>query len=409
MSHWQRAIILVDMDAFFASIEQIDSPELFARPVGITNGAQGTCLITASYEARAYGIKTGMRLKEAQQLCPDLVIKPSRPHRYSEVSTQIMRLLKRLVYDIEVFSIDEAYLDVTKYQTIYGPPPAISRMLKASIYKETGVSCSIGVSGDKTTAKFAAKCQKPNGFTVIHPDHSEARLANEPVAALCGIGPRLEKYLAAYGIHRCGDMKKIPIGVLAKRFGSPGRRLWYMCQGQDPAPVTTITKAPKTIGHGKTMPPNTKDLNIILTYFMHMAEKVAKRLRLHQYEAQLFYVKLRLVDQPSLKAKLQANRPTNDGKEIYNIIETWIKKTWQGQGARLVQITALHPNPQFQQQDLLTVNDPKRHTLNKTIDTINQRYGEFSVAPARLLLRSKMHNVIAPSWRPDSHRQTIPD
>lgn len=166
---WQRAIALLDMNAFFASVEQRDFPSLLGKPVAITNGMRGSCIITCSYEARAYGVHTGMRVREALTICPDLIQRPTRPKIYAKVSTNIMHNLKTVCPDIEVFSIDEAFIDITSCQKLYGSPIEVAHHLKQSVYEASGLLCSLGLSGDKTTAKYAAKLNKPDGFTVVPP------------------------------------------------------------------------------------------------------------------------------------------------------------------------------------------------------------------------------------------------
>lgn len=146
---WPRAIILVDMNAFFASVEQYDKPEWRGRPVAITNGLQGTCIITCSYEARAMGVKTGMRLKQGYEKCPTLIQCPAHPERYAEVSTSIMSALYNITPDVEVFSVDEAFLDVTHCQKILGSPEEIAHLIKQTVYNASGLLCSVGMSGDK--------------------------------------------------------------------------------------------------------------------------------------------------------------------------------------------------------------------------------------------------------------------
>ena len=150
----------------------------------------------------------------------------------------------------------------------------------------------MGVSGDKPTAKYAAKLNKPNGLTVIPPWQARARLFDVPVTELCGINKGIGGFLAQYGVHRCGDMERLPISVLAKRFGNPGRRIWYMCQGEDPDPVQLNVPPPKSVGHGKVMPPDTRDHTVLLTFLMHMSEKVAARLRRHGLKAGRFFIGL---------------------------------------------------------------------------------------------------------------------
>jgi len=363
---WNKVIILVDMNCFFAAVEQQDNPFWRNRPIAVTNGIQGTTIITSSYEARNYGVKTGMRLKEARQLCPDIIQAPSRPYRYAEVSTKIMSSLQQITPDVEVYSVDEAFLDMTHCQSLLGSPLTIGELVKKVVSDVSGLTCSIGVSGDKTTAKYAAKLHKPDGLTLIHPDDAEAVLAPLPVTALSGINTGTARFLAQYGVFKCGDMKQIPISIPAKRFG-----------------------------------------NSILIYFQHMSEKVAARLRQHQYKASEFYIGLK-TKQGWLQTNAKLTFATDDGKVIFDLCRQFTKQNRASQGIWQVQITAL--NPQSEQQiDLFTdasINN-KQNQLNMTVDQINQRYGEFTIAPSRLLNRSEMPNVIAPAWKPFGHRKTI--
>ena len=403
---WPRAIALVDMNAFFASIEQRDFPELQGRPIGVTNGLTGTCIITSSYEARRYGIKTGMRLKEARRLCPEFVQRPARPERYAAISTAIMEALQEVTPDIEVFSVDEAFLDLTACQDAFGSPVDMAKRAKDIVFRVSGLLSSVGVSGDKTTAKYAAKLQKPNGFTVIPPWEARARLRDVPLTDLCGIKQGIGEFLAARGIHTCGDMARLPISVLARRFGNPGRRIWLMAQGLDPEPVHTTVPPPKSIGHGKIMPPATKDRTVLATYLLHMAEKVGARLRKHHMEAQTFGIGL-LSDTGYISHKFSTARPTDDGGEIYALCKTYLARYWTGWGAHQVQVTALDPRPANTQEDLFLERNGRAVRRNAVMDKINARYGEFTLAPARLLKRSDMPNVISPAWKPHGHRQTI--
>ena len=407
--YWSRAIILVDMNAFFASVEQRDHPEWRGRPVAITNGTQGTCIITCSYEARGFGIKTGMRLKQAREKCPSLIQCPADPERYAKTSSAIMSALELITPDVEVFSVDEAFLDVTHCQKLLGSPEQIARLVKQTVYEASGLLCSVGISGDKTTAKHAAKQNKPNGLTIVPPWQARAYLHNVPVTELCGIGHGIGGYLADRGVMTCGDMAHLPISELARRFGNIGRRIWNMCRGEDPDKVSTAVADPKSIGHGKVMPPDTTDAAIILMYLLHMSEKVAARLRRYQLQAKHFYIGLKtslgwLSDKPRL-----AN-PTQDGQLIYRLAKTFLESYWHGEGIHQVQITALDPHSITGQLNLFDSNDNDIHsgnTYHQVMDNINQRYGELSCAPARLLNRSSMPNVIAPAWKPHGHRQTI--
>lgn len=406
-THWPRVICLVDLNCFFAQIEQQDYVYWRNRPVAVTNGKLGSTIITASYEARAFGVKTGMRLKEARQLCPELIQASSRPERYAEVSTTIMESLYDITPDLQPASIDEAFLDLTHCQHLYESPEEMGYLVKDTISHATGLTCSVGVSGDKTTAKFAAKLNKPDGMTVITPWDAENRLAGEDITELSGINKGIGGFLARYGVYKCGDMKKIPISVLAKRYGNPGRRIWLMAQGKDPEPVITTVNAPKTIGHGKVLPPGTNERAVILTYLQHMSEKVGLRLRKHGYRAKVFFIGLRTA-QGWIGAKPKLSNATDDGAVIYGLCRDLVKHAWRGHEVGQVQITAINPTENWQ-TDLFEdeANKRKRAALNEAIDKINQRFGDFTVAPTRMIGRSEMPNVIAPSWQPTGHRRTL--
>lgn len=417
---WPRIIILVDMNAFFASVEQYDRPEWRGLPVAITNGQIGTCIITSSYEARSYGIKTGMRLKEARKLCPKLIQCPTRPERYAEVSTNIMSALVSISPDIEVFSVDEAFLDVTHCQQLFGSPEEMAQLTKKIVFEASGILCSVGVSGDKTTAKYAAKLNKPDGLTVIPPWESESVLENVPVTDLCGIAKGIGNFLAARNVYLCGQVKYLPISVLADRFGNPGCRIWYMCQGKDPDKVITNIEPPKSIGHGKVVPPNTIDKAVLTTYLLHMSEKVAARLRKHNMQSKQFFVGLLCQSRGKSNKEIGQSKsyewlggnfktaiPTNDGQEIFSICKNVLSDIWLQQGVHQVQVTALKPRENNMQYEMFRPQNSQQDQCNKVMDSINNQYGEFTLAPARLLNRSSMPNVIAPAWKPFGHRKTV--
>lgn len=392
-------IALVDMDCFFAQVEQQDNPAWADKPVAVTNGQLGSTIITSSYQARQFGIHTGMRLRQARQLCPALIQAPSRPQRYAQVSRQIMTALVDITPDIEVYSIDEAFLDLSRCQQLYQSAQDVGQQIKRRVFIASGLRCSVGVSGDRTTAKFAAKKGKPDGMLVIHPDRAEQVLAPVFVTELSGVNKGIGSFLARYGIIYCGDMKRVPMSLLAKRFGHLGRRIWLMAQGKDPEPLTYNVKPPKTIGHGKVMPPQTRDKKVVLTYFQHMSEKVAARMRCFHYQAEYFFIGVK-TEQGWLKAKVHAGFYTDDGQVIYQLCRQFLHFYWSGQAAWQVQVTALSPQ-QGKQLDLFATDNLQRQQVNHTMDKVNQRYGEFTLAPARLLGKSLMPNVIAPAWRPD--------
>ena len=407
IKNWPRVIALVDMNAFFASIEQARNPNLIGKPVGITNGIKGSCIITCSYEARSYGIYTGMRVNEAKKLCPAFIQLPSNPALYTKISTNIMNILYEITPDIEIFSVDEAFLDMTYCKKIWDNPKSIGKKIKEKVFSVSGVHCSVGISGDKTTAKYAAKLHKPNGLTIINPWDAENVLKNVPVMELCGINTGIGSFLAKRGIFTCGEVKRLPIGILGQRFGNLGRRIWYMCQGKDPEKVKSNVRMPKTIGHGKVMPPNTRSKDIIYIYLVHMSEKVAQRLRRNALSAQNFFIGLKTNKGWIGNKKTKALFNKNDGSQITALCKKTLSLYWHGESVYQVQITALDPQKEKGQIDLFSKDNNKRNQLNKTIDYVNKRYGEFTLAPANLLNRTDMPNVISPAWKPYGHRQSI--
>jgi DNA polymerase-4 len=266
------------------------------------------------------------------------------------------------------------------------------------------VTCSVGLAGDKTTAKYAAKLHKPDGFTVIPPWRAREALRNVPVTELCGINKGIGDFLAARGVITCGDMARLPIGELARRFGNPGRRIWLMCQGRDSEPVRTEVPPPKSLGHGKVMPPDTRDPRVLRVYLLHMSEKVGARLRRHAMVAQTFFIGLSLRD-GWLADHYRSETPTDDGRLIYRFARRLLADHWRGEGVFQVQVRALDPRPADGQLGLFDA--PAERPANTVMDAVNARYGEFALAPATLLGRSDMPNVIAPSWKPFGHRETI--
>lgn len=404
---WSRAIILIDMNAFFASVEQLDDPALRGKPVAITNGDQGTCIITCSYEARAFGIHTGMRLPEARQRCPALIRITARSSRYAEMSARIMSALQAITPDIEVFSVDEAFLDVTHVQRLHGAPPVIARQVQRLVREVSGLPCSVGVAGDKTTAKWAAKQHKPEGLTVVSPWETAARLHDVPVTELCGVGRGIGGFLASRGVRTCGDMSRLPVSVLAQRWGNIGRRIWLMAQGRDPDPVSCGIAPPKSVGHGKVLPPATRDVQLLQHYLEHMAQKVAARLRGNGLEAQQLFIGLR-TDAGWLGGRYLTPRPTDDGQPIAALCRQVLQKVWRGEGVHQVQVTALDPVQADIQLDLFADQAaPKRQAINRAVDRINRRFGTQAMSTASLLGRVPLHDVIAPAWKPEGIRRTV--
>ena len=207
----RRVIALVDMDAYFAAVEQLDDPFLRSKAVVITNHPKNSTIISCSYEARFYGIRVGDTLWDARKKCPSMVVKSSRSQRYGMVSDKIMQALAyHITPDIEQSSVDEAYLDLTFVKHLYPSFDVLAQKIQSTIYQASGLSASVGIGSNKTIAKYAAKQNKPYGYMVIPHEDSKLALSDVPVSELCGIGPGMTKYLSQLGIHYCKDIEKFP-------------------------------------------------------------------------------------------------------------------------------------------------------------------------------------------------------
>ena len=403
---WKRIIAHVDFDAFFASIEQRDDETLRGQPIGIVNGTTGTTLITTSYEARRYGIVTGMHIKEAVKRCPTFQAIASRPHHYAEISSTIMAALHSITPDIEIFSVDEAFLDITHCKALHKTPKLLAEKIHALIHKTVNLTCSIGISGDKTTAKFAAKRNKPNGTCIIPPWQAEEALANEPVTALCGINKGTARFLAKHGIATCGQMKTLPISVLSGRFGNIGKRLWYMAQGNDPEPVLTDRADPKSMGCGKVIPPNTSDAAIVESYLYGLCDKLAFRLRQNKRAAKQISVGFKL-QYYWLQEKMTLPVATQDDSVLFILAKALLSE-WQGQGVYQINLTATEVcDNQFAQTDLFAAPNEKRQKVLQLRDEINARFGQGILKTATGVMSPVTTDVIAPSWQPNGARHSV--
>jgi DNA polymerase-4 len=383
-----------------------------------------------------------MRVYEARRLCPGLIQRPARPKVYAGISTRIMHALQDISPDVEVFSVDEAFIDVTHCQRLHGSPEHIAHLTRQRIHEISGgLPCSIGVAGTKSTAKIASDMKKPNGLTVIPPWEARERLADVPMKKVCGLGPNIAEFLSLYGARTCGDVARLPMTVLARRYGVTGKYLWLACQGKDTELVASDVAPPQSVGHGKVLPPRTATARVIEIYLRHMCEKVAARLRRYDMQAGRLYLGLRLEtpckSSPTRSARSSCDNENigqlftlpygpPDGRRLFELAQKFLRHRWHGAAVTHVQVTALHLRSTSGQLELFSTADVQGCTsvagagyagasdtrvLSRfsTIDRINARYGEFTVAPATLLERSTMPNVIAPAWRPDGHRQHIPE
>lgn len=399
---WPRCIVCVDMNAFFASIEQYLQPYLRAKPIAITNGNQGSCIITASYEARAYGIRTGMRFYEACILCPELIQISSRSSIYASFSKRLMQLLHdEFSPDIEVFSVDEAFLDMTHVHHRFTDARSLAKSIYNRVNDALSLPCSVGIAGDKTTAKYAAKLHKPNGVSVIPPSIAAKILSPVDVGQICGIGPKTKRYLAQYGAQTCGGVSKIPVSILAKKFGIKGQRLWLMCAGKDPDLVKPFVDTPKSMGHSKMLPPGIRSHNLLHNYLNVMAFQLTYRMLLHDVISDLFICSVRLANGRRLDYQLNLITPSAQYLDLSAWIQTIIQKIEIDSPIRKVSVSSPRLSTAIQSHLSQHCRDQK-NKLNHLLLNINQRFGRSSLIPARLariLPKVRATQVISPAWK----------
>jgi DNA polymerase-4 len=403
----KKIFIHVDMNAFFASIEQRDYPDLIGKPVAVTNGKHGSCIITSSYEARAFGIKTGMKIRDGRKICPYLVQRPSRPKIYADTSAKIMNILQNITPDIQIYSVDEAFLELTHCMKIYKEISYVVYKIKDLIYQNVNLKCSIGVSFSKSLAKYASKINKPDGITYITKKNYHKYLDNSSIDTLCGVSRGIKNFLNNHNVYKCSDMKNLPISILANRFGNVGRKIWLMANGNDFEGLTPDPMHPKSLGHGKVLMPNTKSRYLIKKIFLRMSNKLSLRLRKSNYESNIFLIGIK-IKAGWVQKKIKLEKPTWNQSDIFNACLFYFNLFDKNIGIFQVQVTALNPVRKNIQMDIFNQEKNENLVLEQALDNISDKFGPNTIKPARLMSDDKdSPDVIAPAWRPVGYRKSV--
>ena len=407
---WPRCFAHVDMMSFFASIEQMDFPEYAGMPLVVTNGETGTTIITSSYEARAYGIKTGTKIYDALKVCPHLIRRPTRVHRYVEISQAIMKSLENITPDIEIYSIDEAWLDLSGVLGLHESIESLAQFIRETVFHAShGLPCSIGISEGKLTAKYCGELRK--GGTTIVPANCIAHVIGQAkVEHICGIGPNITGYLNGLGIVYCKDLKSRPMSILSQRFGNIGKRLYLTCLGHDPEPLNKEPDIQKSMGHGKVLPPRCNDLELISANLHFQVERLMARMRKHHLSAKLFFVGFK-TKQGWLGDRIAFSKPIQNATLLWQQITPLLERC-TGHIIRQVQVTALELfDANIEQLDLFDTSsesDDKLKKVDQIRDHIQQKFGSTSLTQASLMKTTeKSIAVIAPAWRRSGVRQCI--
>ncbi|MCD6129226.1 DNA polymerase IV, partial [Candidatus Bipolaricaulota bacterium] len=309
MTRW---ILHVDMDAFFASVEQLDNPSLKGKPVIVGGLGPRGVVATASYEARTYGVHSAMPMAKARRLCPKGVFLAPRFSRYEEISGRIQAILREYTPLVEPISLDEAFLDLTGTERLHGPPERVAREIHARIPKEVGLTCSVGLGPNKLLAKLASDSAKPGGLRIVNPEDVLGFLSPLPVDRLWGIGPKTARRLAGLGIRTVGDLRGVDVALLSSWFGpKTGVHLWRLARGMDDSPVVPVREA-KSLSQEITYPEDLYDQEVIQNEVRRLAALVAERLRGERLLARVVRLKVRWEDFVTNTRQLRLPEPTDN-------------------------------------------------------------------------------------------------
>ena len=328
-------IIHVDMDAFYASVEQRDHPEYRGKPVIVGGQSKRGVVSTASYEAREYGIHSAQAMAKAKQLCPEgIYVRPRHDH-YKQVSTKIRAIFARYTDLIEPLSLDEAYLDVS---TTTENSIKIAKRIKRQIRQELSLVASVGVSYNKFLAKLASDLNKPNGFKIVSPFQAQELIYPMDVSELWGVGPKTEAQLKELGLEKISDVAEADRLFLIRKLGKNGYRLHKLAQGQDPREVS-VPGAPKSIGNETTFKQDLKRTSLLQEHLLKLSQKVAKRVQNKEMKGKTVTLKLKYEDFEVLSRSKTINRYIDKEEEIYKTADKLLEQVDLAKKVRLIGVT----------------------------------------------------------------------
>jgi len=384
-------IFHIDMDSYFASVEQQARPWLRGKPIVVSGRPDiHSVVAAASKEAKRYGIKAGMTTWEAKKLCPEVIFVPGDPDKYESVTRRFLGILISYTPMVEVYSIDEVFLDATEVLRRYPSPLALALEIKKKFREELGewITCTIGIAPNKLLAKLATEEAKPNGIKWIKPEHVPDVLRNTPVEAVCGIGPRIAKRLSYMGVWTLADLGKIPEAYLKRVFGVYGTVLHLWGMGIDPTPLKPYwqEEEEKSIGHSHALPKSLRHPEGARRVLYYLAVKTARRLRKKGFVGRVVHAMYRDEEMGYFGAQKALSTPTCDERRIFHAAMEIVERLGGfPYGVSLVGVRvagleriSAHPYPLFPEE-------ARREKLLFTLDRIRDRFGEEAVIPASAL------------------------
>jgi DNA polymerase-4 len=349
-----RAIVHLDMDAFFAAIEVLENPELEGQPVVV--GGQPSergVVAAASYPARAFGVRSAMPMARALRLCPQAVVVPPHHRLYSDYSRRVMVILRQASPLVEQMSVDEATIDLSEQVDDWERAVDVGRRLQARVREEIGLSCSLGVATNKLVAKVASDHDKPGGLTVVAPGEEAAFLAPLPVRVLWGVGPVTAQKLAEMGISTVGELAAVPEETLRARFGRHGVDMARQARGIDERPLVAEHER-KSVSQEATFARDLRDVSGLKRQLWRLCQGVSRRLREAELAAGTVAIRLRYADFATLSRQMTLAVPTDDEREIYRIALVLLKRAWErGRAVRLLGVAARNLSSPVGQLSLL--------------------------------------------------------
>ncbi|MCU1283271.1 MAG: polymerase [bacterium] len=381
-------ILHVDLDAFYASVEQRDHPELRGKPVLVGSASRRGVVLAASYESRPFGCKSAMPMGEARRLCPQAIIVPPRMEAYAAVSAKFRDVLDAFTPIVEPISIDEAFLDVSGTERLHGPPVEVARAIKRRVREELELTASVGVAAIKMVAKIASDLGKPDGLVVVPADGSRAFLAPLPIERLFGVGPKTAKILRGLGLETLGQVARHPIEALAARLGaSHAVELQARARGEDARHVEA-DRAAVSIGAEDTFEHDLEDGPLLRRRITAQAERVAERLRRSAQLCGCVVLKLKDPEFQVTSRRRTLPAATSDGRLIAKVaLELLDASKVRAPGVRLSGVSATSLSPADAPRQL-TLDEPVRargERLGETLDKIRDKFGRDAVARATLL------------------------